>query len=331
MMKLSIVIPVYNQQDFLEECIESVLGAKCEDYEIVLVDDGSKDDSLRICREYSKKYENIITISQENQGVSVARNTGIEYARGKYIAFLDADDLVKHTYGIQISEALESNADYILFNFTRWINHEHQQVGNITIQEGLYKELGVLARQVAGLEYCMLSVCSALFKRDIINEFNLRFKKGMRTCEDFLFSIQYIQKIKNMFVSHGAAYCYRDNPNSVTKKRPLVHADDYDYIYRVAKDYLEKCKITDEEQALFQERWIRWSLELVLNWKQQHFQKNEIWRRLECCKFYNENLVNMPQSKKVKLEFWLLKKQYDKGIVIYFNTMKRIRSLVRRK
>jgi len=95
-MKFSVVIPLYNKEHYIEQTIRSVLNQSCEDYEVIVVDDGSRDRSLELARKYES--DRVRIIAQENQGVSVARNTGIQNARGKFIAFLDADDQWQANY-----------------------------------------------------------------------------------------------------------------------------------------------------------------------------------------------------------------------------------------
>ena len=93
-IKVSIVIPVYNVEKYLEECIESAIKQSLNDIEIICINDGSTDSSLEILKKYEKKYSNIIVISQENKGLSASRNVGIRKAKGKYIYFLDSDDFI---------------------------------------------------------------------------------------------------------------------------------------------------------------------------------------------------------------------------------------------
>lgn len=93
-IKVSIVIPVYNVESYLEECMESVINQSLDDIEIICINDGSTDSSLKILERYESKYNNIIVINQENKGLSASRNIGIRKARGKYIYFLDSDDFI---------------------------------------------------------------------------------------------------------------------------------------------------------------------------------------------------------------------------------------------
>ena len=97
-LKISVIIPVYNVEKYLRICLESILNQNFKGYEIILINDGSTDNSLNICREYEKKYSNIIVINEENSGPSAARNKGLEYAKGKYISFIDSDDELLPNY-----------------------------------------------------------------------------------------------------------------------------------------------------------------------------------------------------------------------------------------
>ena len=94
-MKLSIIMPVYNVEDYLCKCIDSVLNQDYEDYEVILVDDGSPDECPKICDSYAKKHDNIRVVHRENGGLSAARNSGIEVAIGEYILFVDSDDYIE--------------------------------------------------------------------------------------------------------------------------------------------------------------------------------------------------------------------------------------------
>ena len=116
MPKISVIIPVYNVEDYLEECIDSVLGQRDVDLEILLVDDGSTDSSGAICDEYAEKNHKFKVVHQSNRGVSVARNIGIELAQGDWVWFVDSDDIIIPNFIIDNIEVMNSS-DYILFDF----------------------------------------------------------------------------------------------------------------------------------------------------------------------------------------------------------------------
>ena len=111
-MKLSIIIPVYNTEKYLHRCVDSVLQQNMSDYELILVDDGSTDGSGKICDEYKEKDSRVKVIHTQNQGVSKARNTGLELSSGEYIGFVDADDYIDaDMYEKLIEASIDSNAD----------------------------------------------------------------------------------------------------------------------------------------------------------------------------------------------------------------------------
>ena len=114
---VSVIVPVYNAERYLRECIDSLLNQTMQGIEIVLVNDGSTDRSLEIIKEYSEKYDNIVYVDQENKGVCIARNAGIAKARGEYIGWLDSDDMLKpNAIGNLYKLMIRSNADYGYFN-----------------------------------------------------------------------------------------------------------------------------------------------------------------------------------------------------------------------
>ena len=115
---LSIVVPVYNAETYIKQCLDSLLeqDTEQEKYEIICINDGSTDDSLRILEEYAKKYDNIRLIDKQNEGVSVARNLGLEKACGKYVWFVDADDFIKPNCLKMIKVPIENEPDIINFS-----------------------------------------------------------------------------------------------------------------------------------------------------------------------------------------------------------------------
>ena len=114
-MKFSVIIPVYNSEKYLNKCIDSIVTQDYENFELILVDDGSSDSSQKICREYADRFENVSLICQENSGPSAARNRGIDCAKGDYITFVDSDDWVRDDYFIKLEAALNDEPDVLFF------------------------------------------------------------------------------------------------------------------------------------------------------------------------------------------------------------------------
>ena len=118
---ISIIVPVYNTSIYLEQCLNSIHNQSFKDYEVICVDDGSSDNSLHILKKYEKIIKNFKVISQKNQGVAVARNTGLANACGDYIVFIDSDDFVKENYlEVLYNESCKTNADVVICNFYRY-------------------------------------------------------------------------------------------------------------------------------------------------------------------------------------------------------------------
>ena len=141
MLRLSIIVPVYQAKEYLEKCINSILEQSFVDFELILVDDGCE----RICNDYAKKDERVKIIRQENQGVSSARNTGLDYATGKYIAFVDADDWVETDLFEESINAIEkSKADILYHGFVKDICSDNEKE---PVMKGMPEIEGVLSKR----------------------------------------------------------------------------------------------------------------------------------------------------------------------------------------
>ena len=179
-MKLSIIIPVYNVKEYIEICVNSIIHqSDIEDYEIILVDDGSTDGSGLICDQIAKNNNNIIVIHQKNKGLSGARNTGIKKAKGKYIMFVDGDDFINDKESLsKILKLTEEKYDIIQYKMLYYYEKDNKYLylkdmdesNSIYIKEQLYNKVitGTLS----------ISACDKIIKRSIIIENNLFFKEN---------------------------------------------------------------------------------------------------------------------------------------------------------
>ena len=188
---VSIIIPIYNASFYLNRCIESIVNQTIKDLEIVLVDDGSKDNSLTICKEWAIKDKRVTVIEQENSGVSVARNQGLEYCKGKFILFLDSDDwLALDAVEVLLNEQQKNNADCVVFGF-------NQTSGNIWAPNSdiTYHSLTELKKEFSywlNTELLSSSV-NKLYKKELIKR---SYPVGMAFGEDLLFSLEYLEQCK---------------------------------------------------------------------------------------------------------------------------------------
>ena len=122
-MKLSVIIPVYNVQHTLERCLDSIISQPYPDWEVILVDDGSKDNSPTICDHYAEAYSNIIVIHKENKGLSDARNVGVQHATGQYITFVDSDDYIDQSTFEEVMHILNEHPEYDMIEYPIYIHY----------------------------------------------------------------------------------------------------------------------------------------------------------------------------------------------------------------
>ena len=190
---ISIIIPVYNVAEYLDNCLQSIISQSYDDIEIILVNDGSTDSSREMCDGYANEYEYISVYHQENMGVSVARNNGIRNAKGNWITFIDGDDTICIDSLSQISERLITNADVYIFNSLCKGRKEYSfnsELHDIVISgKDLYLKYG----------YSRGSSCGCLYNRDFIIENQISFIEGVSNSEDAIFFatvLHYANKIQ---------------------------------------------------------------------------------------------------------------------------------------
>lgn len=207
--KVSVVVPVYNAEKTLKRCIESVLKQEYGNLELILIDDGSSDSSGAICDEYAKKDNRIIVVHKENTGVSDSRNTAIDMATGEYIQFLDSDDwITSEAVGLMVHRAQEHNCDMVISDFYRVVGERVSHKGDIP-EEGVLSKLEFatyMMEKPADFYYGVL--WNKLYKKEIIEEYQLRMDRDISWCEDFMFNLEYIRHIENVYVSRVPFYYY---------------------------------------------------------------------------------------------------------------------------
>ena len=128
---ISIIVPIYNSEKYLERCINSILNQTYTNFELILINDGSKDSSLKICRKYASKDNRIVVIDKENEGVSIARNMGIQRAKGELISFVDADDYIEKTFLEDMLNVMSKyNVDYVTCGYNRVYDDHTEHINN---------------------------------------------------------------------------------------------------------------------------------------------------------------------------------------------------------
>lgn len=224
---VSIIVPVYNVSSYLEKCINSILNQTYRNIEIILVDDGSKDESGSICDLYSNRFSNIKVIHKKNAGLGMARNSGLKKALGEYVTFVDGDDFISEEHIMRLLEsALITNADVCYGGYMKQIGETFVKQINPLNGKTIEKDdiLHFLIPRMCGkLDYSrvdeiQMSVCMAVYRRTIICDNNILFHSERELIsEDFIFNLDYLNLSNIVTISDSCGYFYRDNVNSLTK------------------------------------------------------------------------------------------------------------------
>lgn len=214
MCKISIIVPVYNVERYLDKCISSILEQSFTDFELIIVNDGSKDNSGRICDEYKDSDLRIKVIHQENRGLSVARNVGIEIARGKYITFIDSDDFI-HPNMLEIlyNNILQNKADISICDYHLVYEGKEvsQKFGDNKIR--VYNNIEGVKKIIEKSEASMIIACSKLYRRSLFD--NIRYPVG-KYHEDEFVTYKLLYKSTKIVVTDAKLYYYLKRSNSIT-------------------------------------------------------------------------------------------------------------------
>ena len=225
-VSISIIIPIYNAENEIERCIRSIYAQTFKDYEIILVNDGSKDNSLDVCRQFADKDARIKVLNKENGGSGSARNAGIDAASGKYIYFCDADDEISENLLERVyCEAEKGEYDLVVFSvYAKVIDSKTGDVKReyYTTQENCFLE----NRQAFRNEFSRLyyegvlfgAPYNKLFKRDIIAKENIRFP-DLRRGQDEVFNMRYYQHVNSCVIIPDALYTYYQFDNKGKNKK----------------------------------------------------------------------------------------------------------------
>ena len=227
--KVSIIVPVYNVEKYIDKCLDSLVNQTLKDIQIIIVNDGSKDDSIKIIKEYQEKYGNKIKyLEKENGGLSDARNYGIPYAEGEYIAFLDSDDYIeKNAYEEMYNIAKKEEADMVECDF--YWEYPNKRKEDIGIRYFDKKEMITNIRVVAW---------NKLIKREIINENKILFPKGYRY-EDVEFTYKLIPHLNKVKFLEKPCIHYIQRDNSIANTQNERTKEIFDVLENVINYYKE--------------------------------------------------------------------------------------------
>lgn len=234
---ISVVVPIYNAQNSLKKCVESILNQSYGNLEIILVNDGSSDNSLKICKELSRFDQRIRIINQNNLGVSVARNRGIKEASGKFIQFVDSDDYIdENMCGNMLDCIISNEADLVVCGFnsvTPWRNHK------VNFKKKQYNYVHELEKDFEYLfeNAFFHSMCNKLYKKAYIFEL---LEEGLSIGEDLQFNLNYLKNVNKIVTLDNCYYNYIHNYTSSLSK--LLYKNELEIIENRYKKIFDFCQ-----------------------------------------------------------------------------------------
>lgn len=240
-ISVSIIIPVYNAEKYLQETLDSIVAQTFRDFEVILVNDGSKDNSLKIMQEIQDKMSNVVIHNQVNLGVSAARNNGLKLVRGEYVCFVDSDDILHREYLEKMHEMTGTGVDAVLCEYDVFYN-----VDQISIKKIETKEPEDLCCRYKGevFDYIMdlglgTSPCIKMYRTELIKKYNVMFDEKSTYGEDMFFNWKFFLVASSVYYIKSKLYFYRQSMISTTMKFHPNLFESYAREYQSVRDFAE--------------------------------------------------------------------------------------------
>ena len=322
MCKISVLIPVYNVEDYLKECLDSVCSQSFKDIEIICVNDGSSDDSLNILKNYSDVDSRIRIISQRNKGLGAARNNALKHANGKYIYFLDSDDYIDlKTLEILYNNALSNDSDIVLYKFrifddNKNVHSRHEEYkideifGDIDYSNFVFSCKDV-KKHVLNTAF---SACLKLYKKEFLDLWDdLYFPEGL-SFEDIVFHVKVMIRASKISFVPNSFYYYRSNLKSILNFS--FNALDIFRIIDLVEEFLHKNNCYSE----FEDEFIFFKISQILAYiisakSQDYFSKAKE-------EFLNLHINDMTTLKKYAIDGYNLvceSNNYEEYLILYYS------------
>lgn len=338
MDKITVIVPIYNQEKYLDECIGSIINQTYKNLEIILVNDGSTDGSLEICKKYKKIDKRIKIISKENGGLSSARNAGLDAAHGKYIMFCDSDDYyVPKSCELLLKEINKKKADYVVGNYIN-CDEDGTWWTKPIFDQDLYKNFRIRINDYDKSFYIMSSsVCNKMFRRAFLKKWRIRFVEGI-PAEDAIFTMYCFMHSTHTYYIKDIIYAYRqrNSGTSISTNNNLNYFKGiskaykinylnfknsnelgfYRYFYLktlfyIMYKYIDSTVMSDEDRELALEE-LQWftklSKELNIIYRDEEFfdiiklvNKGNFGKAIEICNNIREVRSKMSEEEKLKM------------------------------
>lgn len=275
MKKITIIVPIYNVEQYLNRCINSIIYQTYENLEIILVDDGSTDNSSKISDEWSYQDKRIHVIHIENQGVSAARNIGIENATGDFITFVDSDDWLELDAYEKVMKVYEENPSEVLsFGYYRRREEKKSFEKFTDLREGYFSKQEIIAEIIPkAISYkqpfrpsksMIKSVWCHLYDIDLINDNNIRFKDIKKVgSEDYCYNLEVFSAMKSYYVLHIPLYNYYERENSFTATYDFDRYCGYENLYCEYEKILKKYGTQEAIKLRLDMFWLNCMIDLI--------------------------------------------------------------------
>ena len=302
MPKITVIVPVYNAEKTIKRAVNSITGQSFSDFELILVDDGSKDASGRLCDMLAKEDARIKVIHKQNAGVSAARNDGMKAASGEYIQFVDSDDYLPDNFlERMICTQEEYGRDTFVWCGVNVIYENLKTTDKLLFFREPDKRIITSTEDIFALFQVNLlnPLDNKLFVRDIIVKNHLRMDESIQIAEDLLFNIQYLESLDHrmqIVVENTLAYSYvQSNDNSLSNR---YYPDSYDIHRRILRelwDYGKKIRITKRNRNIFYEKYWEYVMNALENYQREECsltlrQKRKIRGRMLRDSFFQKGL-----------------------------------------
>ena len=218
--KVSIIVPVYNAEKSLARCVDSILNQEFRDFELILMDDGSRDGSGEICDGYARADARVVVVHKENTGVSDTRNQAIARARGTFLQFVDSDDwLTTDATKLMVRAAEETGCDLVIADFYRVVGEMVSRKGDIDTDQVIGREafVGFMMENPADYYYGVL--WNKLYRREIVEAHGIRMDAKISWCEDFLFNLEYVRYAATFYALRTPVYYYVKTKGSLVNQK----------------------------------------------------------------------------------------------------------------
>ena len=309
MSMVSIIVPIYNIEGYIRECVGSILAQTYPDFELILVDDGSPDNCGRICDEYAEKDVRIKVIHKENGGLTSARNAGLSVAKGDWIMHVDGDDWIEPDMIESLIEAAKvTKADLVFGDYMKYGPY----AGNHKLPTWSIDKKDSMSRYIA---YSMTTIWGSIAKRSLYTEHSLKSPDGVSYCEDFHLIVRLCHFAKKIVNVHRPFYHYRYRPTSIMSNMSRKTEADEQWVYQDTIRFFKEQGVYEDYRKVMSWRVLKSAQELLLD-------PTGHKRFMELFNDGKEFIFSCPfVNKKIKMLAWLITHNL-RPVVVMFDRMR---------